>query len=1424
MKNNSISRIMAVLLSCIIFISSSAVSVYAEPNSHVIESETEELAAGYEENISKDNEVEVVELDGVGDEKSENTEKPESETPELEGEPEEETKSTGTEENNDITDQDLVMINSGIIEAYNATVVQLRDDLTEDSFSESEISDNNETFILNSSTEICTGSRRNYIKKFIVANGEKYDDIYIVSYKFPDTDVLYSMKYSSADDSVELSILVQVTSSSGVVADFKTSFFVKDNATEQMVFQVCLTETTPSIGYLASADINPAELKRGDIIDFSIVDANPEELRSEFEKDIDELASPSLELLLLGMDILFTQLFDSNITVGNFGFLTYKAPATNHIWSDWINDEGSEYRACEVCSAIDGNTDGLEPGEEWKLDAATGIQWKFSEGILTVNYRGNLEYDIFAPWDEISEDVIKLVLNEGISGFSEAVTCDLPELKEIQIPGSCINIEDVWGTFDFNDKLEKIDVSTDNPEFSSVDGVLYNKGGEKLLFYPHNKPDEIFILPDACTEIDNLYCNNLKELNLGSNLKIINSFIGGKNIVLIRVPATLQNIKGSVFDVSENLTNIIIDENNPYLCYENGALLSKDKKIIYEVMPCIDNATYTIPATVEEIFSDAFFYDGKIQNLIIPENVKKIGSGAFAQMQKIEKICLLSTAVQFLGKPFSIVDTDEAGTFYVPNEYAKILIEGSLKRCNIKNVKLIVDTDLSIWGGGHQEEEPNDSFETAMFLPMGEKILGTIGNVDKKDYYSVSIEREYANTIYIENFDNIDGYLVVYNESGRIEEMCTPSKFKYDTDSNSYYFTLTVNTTGKYYIVIQSSSLKEVPYGIKYINNSNDTSLDEEVAIESAKKYPKTVTANKDYINTLKNYIKQHGEYFNDRDLQEKQYTISEPGKTANEVVILEYDIGYDGEEWIWFSVENHHNGLSGAYEPYECLVFGWAFDSKYEFDANTIEYTYKIDSYCRTSLRTEIDITNRDYGNNGCDFKFITKNYSDISDNGQLRKNAAAMYNDAIWRWEELLERAEGKEGFKLSDLVLSGSGDLPSDDDVDNYSVYYEDQRIDLSDCTIANIKSKVYDGKAYRPMPKVTMIINGKNKKLIYGSDYRLIYTNNIKAGQGTVRVIGIGKYRGSNSQSFLITGKNIGKLTKVVGSIEVDDTLAEPIKIYDGTKLLTKGIDYEYEITDDDVHKKGTATIVVSALEGSNYTGTTKIKLPVIEVNDKILIEAADITLDTMTYNYDGKFHTPGVTVNINGTVLGKKDYSVKYKNNKNCGTACVIVKGKGKLYTGTAIAFFDIVPPTGKMSFDSAVVNKGKSLVYNGKLQKPNVVVKMNGRKLTVNKDYVLEYTNHFNAGQGKVKITGIGNYEGLSQDVYFNIDKRVIKKASIRVKSSTDYTVKYGGKILVEGIDYEVEIEEISGTNKVNMKFVGLKNFSGETIKKKVRK
>ena len=1419
MKNNSISKILAILLSCVMLISSNAVYVYAEPGSNVTESEIEELIAAYEEEIDT---AENYEDEGTAEESG--SEAAEKEVVESQDDTEEKTQSDSAEKTKDIDEQDLLMINSSIVEEYSAIKAQLKEDLTEGSSSESEIIENNEAAILDSTTEVCTGSRLNYIKKYIIANGVQSENEYVVSKKEIARDITYSMIYHSDSDKVEFSLLVKVVSSSGTVSLVETSFYAEDNAVSQTIFQILVMGTSPVSSYLASADVNPAEIKQDDVIDFSIIISEPESMRPAFEKNVDTMASLGLETLLLGINKWLVQVYGSDITIGNFGFLSYAAPATNHIWGNWVDGGDRIYRTCEVCGEIDEDTDIPDPNGEWKLDIVTGIRWKFSEGVLTVKYKGTLEYDILVPWDDVLEDVQKLVFEEGVSGFSENITDQMPNLKEVQIPVSCINIEDVGWAFNFNDNLEKIDVLEGNTAFSSVDGVLYNQSREILLFYPHNRPDKVFTLPDTCTEIEDLYSYKIEELNLGSNLKTINGFIRGENIVTIRVPATLQNIGGSVFDVSEKLTDIIIDESNPYLCYENYALLSKDKKIIYEVMPCINSTTYEIPHTVEEIFSGAFFCNNKIKNLIIPKNVKKIGKGAFARMENVEKICLLSTSVQFTGKPFSIVDTDEPGTFYVPNEYAKALIEGTLKRGNIKNINLIVDASLDVPGDELEESEPNDSFETAMSLPMGKKVIGIIGNKDNKDYYSISIEKEYAQTICVENFDNINGYLTIYDDSESLKKMCILDSFKYDADSNSYCYTFTVNTTGKYYICVQSNTRKEVPYGITYKNNSSDTSLDEEIAIESGKNYPKTVIANSDYMDTLKNYIKQHGEYINNKELEEKEYTITEPGKTANEIVTLEYNIEYDGTEWIWFSVDNYHNGLSGPREPYESLYFGWLFDTKYEFNANIIHYAYRLGTYSKTTLRTEIDIANADYGQKGCDFKFTSKNYSDVSDNEQLRKNVTEMYNDALPRWEKLLENAEGIEGFKFSDMVIkNGSGDFPSDDDVDNYSVYYTDQRTDLSDCTIATIKSKVYDGKAYKPIPKVSMFVDGKNKKLVYGTDYRLVYTNNVNVGQGTVRVVGIGKYKGSNSQNFLITGKNIGKLTKVIGSIEVGDTLAEPIQIYDGSKILTKGIDYEYEIDDSDVYRKGTAVIMVSALEDSNYTGALKVKFPVIEDNVKTFIQAADVTVDTMTYYYDGRPHTPDVTVDVNGTVLDKKDYSVKYKNNKNCGTACVIVKGRGKSYTGTVMAFFDIIPSTEKTEFDSVVVNKGKNLVYNGRLQTPKIVVKMNGKKLAVNKDYTLEYINHFNAGQGKVRITGIGNYEGISENVNFTIEQRSIKKASIRVKDSVNYTVKYAGKTLVEGVDYEVETEEISGTNKVNLKFIGLKNFKGEIVKKKVR-
>lgn len=49
--------------------------------------------------------------------------------------------------------------------------------------------------------------------------------------------------------------------------------------------------------------------------------------------------------------------------------------------------------------------------------------------------------------------------------------------------------------------LEEIIVDQNNAKFSSLDGVLYTKNKARLLYYPHYKPDEKFIVPDSVSYI-----------------------------------------------------------------------------------------------------------------------------------------------------------------------------------------------------------------------------------------------------------------------------------------------------------------------------------------------------------------------------------------------------------------------------------------------------------------------------------------------------------------------------------------------------------------------------------------------------------------------------------------------------------------------------------------------------------------------------------------------------------------------------------------------------------------------------------------------------------------------------------------------------------------------------------------------------------
>ncbi len=213
------------------------------------------------------------------------------------------------------------------------------------------------------------------------------------------------------------------------------------------------------------------------------------------------------------------------------------------------------------------------------------------------------------------------------------------------------------------------------------------------------------------------------------------------------------------------------------------------------------------------------------------------------------------------------------------------------------------------------------------------------------------------------------------------------------------------------------------------------------------------------------------------------------------------------------------------------------------------------------------------------------------------------------------------------------------------------------------------------------------------------------------------------------------------------------------------------------------KVGSTTITVTfAGKKATYKLTNKYKLNSAWFN----------ALPYSSKEYTGKAFAPAVTKST-AAPKGLK-YTVSYKNNKNVGTATVVIKGSGS-YTGTVERTFKITPKNiATAKFKSCTVSK----IYNGAQQKAATVVMMGSKKLKEGTDYTVYYNNSTtvptNKGVYTVKIVGKGNYNGsIATTKQYEIKALTMDKVKVTCTASKKYTgsavapvvtVKYGAKTI----------------------------------------
>ena len=150
------------------------------------------------------------------------------------------------------------------------------------------------------------------------------------------------------------------------------------------------------------------------------------------------------------------------------------------------------------------------------------------------------------------------------------------------------------------------------------------------------------------------------------------------------------------------------------------------------------------------------------------------------------------------------------------------------------------------------------------------------------------------------------------------------------------------------------------------------------------------------------------------------------------------------------------------------------------------------------------------------------------------------------------------------------------------------------EISEATIAEVEDVIYDGSAQEP----ELTITDGDYALVKGTDYTVVYSENVDAGQAKATVTGIGKYTGEKEVSFTINARSIenAEITGVEDSYSATGSAIEPtVTVTDdlGNVLV---ITDDYTVVYENNTAVGTATITVAGT--GNYAGSKVITFEII----------------------------------------------------------------------------------------------------------------------------------------------------------------------------------------------------------------------------------
>ncbi|MFR1270482.1 MAG: leucine-rich repeat protein [[Eubacterium] siraeum] len=245
-------------------------------------------------------------------------------------------------------------------------------------------------------------------------------------------------------------------------------------------------------------------------------------------------------------------------------------------------------------------------------------------------------------------------------------------LTSITIPNS-VTYVDAYA-FAGCTSLTEIKVAVENPNYVSVNGVLYNKSRTVLICYPAGKKDKNYKILDSVTAINRYAfygCTSLASIMIPDSVTEIceSAFSGCTSLTSITIPDSVMSIARFTFYYCANLKSIKIPNSVTNIGESAfGGCTSLTSITIPNSVTDIDTNTFsgctsltsiTIPNSVTEIGWWAFYGCTSLTSITIPNSVTNIGESAFRGCTSLTSITI----------PGSVASIGEEAFGYYYDEY-----------------------------------------------------------------------------------------------------------------------------------------------------------------------------------------------------------------------------------------------------------------------------------------------------------------------------------------------------------------------------------------------------------------------------------------------------------------------------------------------------------------------------------------------------------------------------------------------------------------------------------------------------------------------------------------------------------------------------------------------------------------------------------